>query len=81
MNAERDVDDENDGETLGRTGNVWWTYLLCNLFKDRVSNKHHKDKPLSSRKIKSTKETKNKYGTRMKQISFSEYFVISQDRE
>ena len=22
MNVERDVDDENDGETLGRTGNV-----------------------------------------------------------
>ena len=51
MNAKRDVDDENDGETLGRTGSVWWTHLLCNLFlkEEHVSNKHHKDKPLRSK--------------------------------
>ena len=51
--CKKDVDDENDGEVFVEEqemcdGRIFFvTFFLLNR-KERVSNKHHKDKPLSS---------------------------------
>ena len=56
MQRKEYVDDGNEARSFWK--NRKWVMdveILCNLFKECVSNKHHKDKPLSSEEIKSTK--------------------------